>query len=360
MKKRVGLIFGGRSGEHEVSLKSAATIAASLDLEKFEIFPIFISRAGKWYAPIEVERISQIKWEEVTDREVILPPRQGGEVLSAQDGHLITTLDYVFPIVHGTNGEDGILQGFLEMLGIPYVGAGVAGSAVGMDKLLMREILAYHQIPQTKFIGLRRHEVEQDLADCLKRCEDALAYPMFIKPANGGSSVGISKAVNKEELSKALAVAARYDRKIIVEQGVNAREIELSVLGNWDNLQVAHPGEIIAGNDFYDYEAKYISQESVTKIPADLEPELVEKLQQQALKVYEVLDCEGFARVDFFVEKDTKEIYLNEINTLPGFTSISMYPKMWEADGLPIQELLTKLLDLAQQRFEDRQRMAVE
>lgn len=359
MKQKVGLIFGGRSGEHEVSLQSAMTIAANLDAEKFELFPILISREGKWYGPIAMEEVGRADWRQDEQQEIFLAPKPGGQLLLAANGASVTVLDVVFPIIHGTGGEDGSLQGLLELAGIPYVGAGVAASALGMDKLLMRELLAYHQVPQTRFVGILRAEVEENLAQCLQRCRQQLLYPMFVKPANGGSSVGISKADNDGALAEALLLAARYDRKIIVEQGVNAREIEISVLGNWSEICISQPGEIISSNDFYDYEAKYLDEQSITQIPADLPEATGHQIQQLALTVYRALDCEGFARIDFFVEKTTGQVYLNEINTLPGFTAISMYPKMWEAGGLPIEELLTRLVILAQERFADKQRIRI-
>lgn len=358
MRQRVGLLFGGRSEEYEVSLNSAATIARNFDTTQFEVIPIVISRTGKWYGPVPVEEIAQVHTDQYADKEVLLAARPGGELLAAADGRKIAVLDIIFPIVHGTFGEDGILQGLLELADIPYVGAGVASSAVGMDKLLMRKILAYHHLPQVRFIGLYRYEVEEDLKRCLELAETKLPYPMFVKPANGGSSVGISKVQNRQELIAGLQLACRYDRKILVEEGINAREIETSVLGNLRPV-VATPGEIISSNDFYDYSAKYVDNKSICQIPAQLPEQTAAEVKKMALEAYKALDCEGFARIDFFIEKTSGRLYLNEINTLPGFTEISMYPKMWENDGKPIGLLLKELCDLACQRYRDRKKNSI-
>ena len=358
-KKKIGLLFGGRSGEHEVSLASAQAIAHNFDADAFEVVPVLISREGRWYGPIEIEKIAVAAPEQYADREVLLAPQPGGRLLRAADGSEVCRLDVIFPIVHGTYGEDGILQGLLELAGVPYVGAGVAGSAIGMDKVLMRKILAYHNIPQVAFTTVLRTQVEQDISAAVKEIAAVLPYPVFVKPANGGSSVGISKARDDAELAEALRLAARYDRKILVEQGVNAREIEISVLGN-EQPAVSLPGEICSSNEFYDYKAKYIDNKSISVIPADLPENVVATIQQLAVEAYQALDCEGFARVDFFVERQSGQIYLNEINTLPGFTEISMYPKMWEAAGLPVTQLLNRLVELACQRFADRAKNSVQ
>ena len=358
-RKKVGLLFGGRSGEHEVSLTSASTIANNFGAEQFEVVPLLISRDGRWYGPIALQDIATATAEQYGEQEVILAPQPGGRLLSAADGREICCLDVMFPIVHGTYGEDGILQGLLELVGVPYIGAGVAGSAICMDKVLMRKILAYHHIPQVAFTTVLRSQIEQNLPQAIMQIEAALAYPVFVKPANGGSSVGISKARNKEELAQALKLAACYDRKILIEQGIIAREIEISVLGN-EEPKVSMPGEICSSNEFYDYKAKYIDNKSVSVIPAQLPEETIKNIQQLAVEAYKVLDCEGFARVDFFVSKTDGQIYLNEINTLPGFTDISMYPKMWEAAGVPMQALLCQLVELAEQRFLERSKNSVE
>lgn len=358
-KKKIGLLFGGRSGEHEVSLASADTIARNFDEVLFEVIPVLISREGRWFGPVAVNDIAVATAEQYQEQEVLLAPRPGGILLSAKNGREICQFDVIFPIIHGTFGEDGVLQGLLEMAGVPYVGAGVAGSAIGMDKVIMRKILAYHKIPQVAFTTVPRSLVETDLDQAIVQVETLLPYPLFIKPANGGSSVGISKAKNSRELAVALQLAAQYDRKILVEQGVDAREIELSVLGN-EIPQVSLPGEIQSSNEFYDYKAKYVDNKSIAVIPAQLSEKLIKEIQQLAVKAYQALDCEGFARIDFFVERGSNYIYLNEINTLPGFTEISMYPKLWDAAGLPITQLLNRLVELAESRFADRSKNSVQ
>ncbi len=358
-KKTVGLLFGGKSGEHEVSLVSGSAIAHNFDRELFDVFPIFISREGRWYGPIALEDIATAAAEQCAEKEIMLAPRPGGILLSVADGGEVGKLDVIFPIVHGTFGEDGILQGLLELADVPYVGAGVAGSAISMDKVVMRKILAYHNIPQVAFTTVLRSQVEKNMAEAVQQVEEALPYPVFVKPANGGSSVGISKAKDSAELMQALQLAARYDRKILVEQGVDVREIEISVLGN-EAPKVSLPGEIKASNEFYDYKAKYIDNKSVAQIPAELPAETIAAIQKLAVEAYLALECEGFARVDFFVERQTGRIYLNEINTLPGFTEISMYPKLWEAVGLPIAQLLTNLVELAELRYADRSKNSIE
>ena len=357
--KKVGLLFGGRSGEHEVSLVSASAIAHNFNKDEFEVLPFLISREGRWYGPVALEDIKTASAEQYADKEVLLAPYPGGVVLSAADGHEVCRLDVVFPINHGTYGEDGILQGLLELAGVPYVGAGVAGSAIGMDKAVMRKILAYHNIPQVGFTTVLRSLVESDVSEAVKRVEAALAYPVFVKPANGGSSVGISKAHDAAELVESLKLAAKYDRKILVEQGVNVREIEISVLGN-EQPMVSVPGEIVASNEFYDYKAKYIDNKSVSVIPADIPADITAKIQALAVETYQALECEGFSRVDFFIDRDNGNIYLNEVNTLPGFTEISMYPKMWEAAGLSYDNLLAKLIELAEERFADRAKNSID
>ena len=359
MKKKVGLLFGGRSGEHEVSLVSASAIAHNFNKAEFEVIPLFISREGRWYGPVALEDIKTASAEQYAENEVILAPYPGGHVLSAADGTEVCRLDVAFPINHGTYGEDGILQGLLEMAGVPYVGAGVAGSAIGMDKAVMRKILAYHNIPQVGFTTVLRSQVEKNVQEAINCVEAALKYPVFVKPANGGSSVGISKAHNAAELVESLQLAAKYDRKILVEQGVNVREIEISVLGN-EQPAVSVPGEIKASNEFYDYKAKYIDNKSVSVIPAEIPADITAQIQKLAVETYLALECEGFARVDFFIDQDNGQIYLNEVNTLPGFTEISMYPKMWEAAGLPVDQLLKKLVELAEERFADRAKNSID
>lgn len=359
MKINIGVIFGGRSGEHEVSLQSARAIVSQLDHEKYQIWPIAVARDGRWYGPIPEADVPTFDPANYLGQEIMLLPKPGGELLSADDGELIVQLDVVFCIIHGTTGEDGVMQGLLELAGLPYIGAGVAGSAVGMDKIFMRKLLAYHQIPQVRFTTLPRRSIEVDAAQAVAQVEQALPYPMFVKPANAGSSVGISKVKNRAELEAGLLLASKYDRKVLIEQGHNVREIEVAVLGN-DEPKVSFAGEIIACNDFYDYKAKYVDNKSVAQIPAQLSKVEAETIANLAKAAYLVLDCAGLARVDFFIDKEDGRIYLNEINTLPGFTEISMYAKLWEASGLPMTALLDKLVELAFERFQDRQKNCIQ
>lgn len=359
MKINIGVIFGGRSGEYEVSLQSARAIVSQLDHDKYAIWPIAVARDGRWYGPIPEEDVPSFDPANYLEREVMLPAKPGGELLSARSGDLIVKLDVAFCIIHGTTGEDGVMQGLFELAGLPYVGAGVAGSAVGMDKILMRKILAYHQIPQVHFTTLLRSHIESDMAEALDQVEAALAYPMFVKPANAGSSVGISKVKNRSELKDGLLLASKYDRKILIEQGLEVREIEVAVLGN-EQPKASVAGEIIACNDFYDYKAKYVDNRSIAQIPAQLTPEQAETISDLAKKAYLALDSAGLARVDFFIDKQDGGIYLNEINTLPGFTEISMYAKLWAATGLTMTALLDALVDLAFERFRDRQKNCIQ
>ncbi len=265
------------------------------------------------------------------------------------------TIDVIFPVLHGPYGEDGTLQGMLEMASIPYVGCGVLGSALGMDKEKMKMIFATVGLPNVNYVVFKRSRWERDPVAVLDKVEQQIGYPNFVKPVNLGSSVGVSKAHNREELAQAFSIAAEYDNKIIVEQGINCRECECAVLGN-DEPIVSVVGEIIAGNEFYDYNAKYINNTSQAIIPADISLDVAQEIRRYAIEAFLALDLSGLARVDFFIEKETGKIYINEVNTLPGFTQISMYPKLWEASGLPYKELLDRLIELALERHKDRQR----
>lgn len=352
-KLKVGLLFGGRSGEHEVSLNSAFAIANTLNPDKYCVIPIAIAKTGKWYAPIEIADIKTFSPENYLNHEVAILPQPNSGLISLKNNEKITDLDVIFPIIHGTNGEDGTLQGFLEMAGLPYVGTGVLGSAVGMDKIIMKKIFKYHNLPQVNFSYTFRSLVENNLEKAVTKIVNELSFPMFIKPANLGSSVGISKAKNIEDLKTALIEASKYDSKIIVEEGKDIREIEVSVLGN-ENPQASIPGEIIPCNEFYDYSAKYLDDRSILKIPAELNTETIINLKKLAVEAYLALDCAGLARVDFFVCKKTGEVLINEVNTLPGFTAISMYPKLWEYSGLEMSKLLDSLISLAFEKYRDK------
>jgi D-alanine-D-alanine ligase len=366
-KIRVGLIFGGRSGEHEVSLASARSVMENLDPEKYEVVPIGITREGSWLlgaAPPTLQAAeagAQAAVSEDTPATTAvtltgdpnmkrLIPLQGSERL-----HDNGALDVIFPVLHGTYGEDGSLQGLLEMANVPYVGCGVLGSALGMDKEKMKMLFQSVGLPIVDYLVYRRHLWERSPETVIAEIEQRFGYPCFVKPVNLGSSVGVNKAHNREELGHALRVAAEYDRKIIIERGLNCRELECAVLGN-DEPIVSVVGEVIASNEFYDYNAKYIDNQSEIIIPAPIPQSTAEEVRNYALRAFAALDLSGLARIDFFLEKETGKIYINEVNTMPGFTQISMYPKLWEASGIPYAELLDRLIELAIERHDDQQR----
>lgn len=355
---KVVLLFGGRSGEHEVSRNSANTVAKALS-NNYDVFPIGIAKDGQWYGPVRFQDIKEFRPEQYADKKVtILPnPESGGTVYSLPDLEPVIKGDVFFPVLHGTFGEDGTLQGLLEMAQVPYVGAGVLASAAGMDKVLMKMVFSQVGLPQVKFLYCYRHQVETGLEAIAVEVEEKLGYPCFVKPANLGSSVGISKVKSRPELAAALLKAAHYDRKIIIEEGVNAREIEISILGN-DEPMASLPGEIVPCNEFYDYDAKYIDDRSLLHIPAQLEEGEIKKIQDLARRAYQALDCTGLARIDFFITRQDNQILLNEINTLPGFTSISMYPKLWDHSGIPVAELTDRLIKLALERFRENSKNA--
>lgn len=353
-KKIVALLFGGRSGEHEVSRNSAYNVAAALS-KSYNVFPIGISKEGEWFGPIPLEKIKSFTPDDYKNHQItILPnPLSKGKIFSLPDLEPIVEAKVFFPVLHGTYGEDGTIQGLLELAGVPYVGAGVLASSAGMDKIVMKRIFAQAGLPQVEFLSFFRKDLDINPDKVMEEIEEKLGYPCFVKPVNLGSSVGISKAISRESLLKALKSAARYDRRIIVEKGVNVREIEVSVLGNDDPI-VSVPGEIIPCNEFYDYKAKYIDDRSALVIPANISEEQVKSIQDIAIKAYRALVCSGLSRIDFFITKDTNEILINEINTLPGFTSISMYPKLWEYSGILAEELVEKLIQLALDRHEEQ------
>lgn len=358
-KLRLGVLFGGRSGEHDVSLMSAASVFSVIDHSKYEVYPIAISRDGAWYWGPDALTQMQNNTPENLSPAVLFPDvnRRGLFAISKTEaGELlqkVTDLDVVFPVLHGTYGEDGTLQGMLEMADIAYVGAGVLGSSVGMDKALFKDVMRSHQISVVESVLFTRAEVQTDSEDCIRQVEALSAYPVFVKPANLGSSVGVSKCRSRSDLYEGLLDAARYDRRILVERGVDAREIEVSVLGN-DSPAASIPGEIRPQSDFYSYEAKYILDNSELVIPAELSEAQIEEVRQIAIKAYLAADCSGMARVDFLMEKSTGKFYLNEINTIPGFTRISMYPKLWGATGISYPELIDRLIELALERKAQR------
>ncbi len=353
-KIRIGVVFGGRSGEHEVSVMSAKSIICALDPQKYEVVPIGLTKQGRWVLmqeSLDLIRAGQLPSLALEQ----LDPEYSSQITLLPDPTKNKTLDVIFPVMHGTYGEDGTLQGLLELANIPYVGAGVASSAVSMDKGMMRTLFAAAKLPLLPWVTLSRYQWEQDPHQIVKEIQEKLGYPCFVKPANLGSSVGVSKANSGAELNKALCVAAEFDRRIIVEQAAHKpREIECSVLGN-DNPMVSIAGEVIPGNDFYDYEDKYINENSKLCIPADITAKQLSIIQDLAIRAYQAVDCAGMARVDFFLDGH-QQILLNEINTIPGFTRISMYPKLWEASGVPIHQLVDKLVEYAIERHQDRSR----
>jgi D-alanine-D-alanine ligase len=361
MKKKLKLcvIYGGRSGEHEVSLMSARSVLSVIDRDKFDVIEIGITRQGLWLVGDNLwTKLQQEEMDELYPAYFLPVPNNQG-VYIQKDGELVlfSSLDVVFPVMHGTFSEDGTLQGLLELADVAYVGAGVLGSAACMDKGLFKDVMAANQIPILPYRVFNRSQIEDSLDDCLDLAELIAKYPLFTKPANLGSSVGISKCANRSDLLEGMMEAARYDRRIVVEQGVqNAREIEVSVLGN-DQPSASVPGEVVPKDIFYTYAEKYINDTAELLVPADLPKEVSAQVQEIAIKAYRATDCAGMARVDFLIDRDTDAIYLNEINTIPGFTKISMYPKLWEASGLPYPALIEKLIDLALERKQQRDKI---
>jgi D-alanine-D-alanine ligase len=360
-KVRVGLIYGGKSGEHEVSLSTALAVMQAFDYDKYEIKPFYITKEGAWHtgqtllsAPDEIAKLRLDTDGAAMPTNALQPVFQG---LTAGAGSSDErAVDVMFPLLHGTFGEDGTIQGLFEMANIPYVGAGVLASAVGMDKVMMKKVFAQEGLPQCVYRYFNRTQWEKDPHFFIMEIEVALGYPCFVKPANLGSSVGISKAKNREELMEAIAYALRFDRKVIVEEFVNAREIEVSVLGN-DEPRASVPGEIISSHDFYDYKAKYTDGKSMMQIPAEIDPETAESIREMAVRAFLAIDGSGLSRVDFFMRREDGRLFINEVNTMPGFTPYSMYPLMWRETGMPYRELLDKLIELAIERHEGKQRI---
>jgi D-alanine-D-alanine ligase len=347
---RVMVVFGGRSGEHEVSLASARAITEALKKSgRHEVVPVGITREGRWISSGEPMRELESRSGHLpdgSDLDISGPPASTSEKLPAGLG----SVDVVFPVLHGPYGEDGTIQGMLELAGVPYVGSGVLGSAAGMDKPTMKKIFAHHNLPQVEWVAFTRKQWEKSREDLTEEVEATLGYPCFVKPANLGSSVGISRVTNARELGEAIDEAARFDRRIIVEEGIDTREIEVSVLGNEDP-EVSVPGEIvIKKNDFYDYEAKYVEGGMELLVPAPITDETAQELRRIARTAFEAIDAAGMARVDFFLERGTDRLLINEINTIPGFTPTSVYAELWATSGLPYEELLDRLVELALDR----------
>jgi D-alanine-D-alanine ligase len=389
-KLRIGILFGGRSGEHEVSLLSAASVLQAIDKEKYEVVPIGISKDGRWLTATDAENLLRGKLvieprhlragdPDLTPaaavlargEAVVVPPepvhRHNGLVPFQTDSGLTRrasdraiNVDVIFPVLHGTFGEDGTIQGLLELADIPYVGAGVLGSAAGMDKDIMKSLFLAAGLPIVKHVTILRSAWEREPKKTQKLIESQLQYPVFVKPANLGSSVGISKAHHRKELGPAIEEAARFDRKIVIEQGVGGKnnkacEIECSVLGN-DEPVASVPGEIVPIKEFYDYNAKYLDEGSELIIPAKLSKAETKRVQDLAVRAFKAVDCSGLARVDFLMDPKTRKIAVNEINTMPGFTAISMYPKLWAASGLDYPDLIDKLVQLGIERHEDKKK----
>jgi D-alanine-D-alanine ligase len=388
MKKiRVGILFGGRSGEHEISLLSAASVFNAIDKNKYEVVPIGITKDGRWVTAADAERLLHGKFEDhkhlragdpeatpgaavlAKGQSVVVPPEPQRhasitpfetEALTRRASDRAINVDVIFPVLHGTFGEDGTIQGLLELADMPYVGAGVLGSAAGMDKDIMKALFRAAGLRIVKHVTLLRSEWEANSKKVQKLVESKLKYPVFVKPANLGSSVGISKAHDRKELGPAIEEAAKFDRKIVIEQGVGgrkqkAREIECSVLGN-DQPAASLPGEIVPSTEFYDYNAKYLDEGSQLIIPAKLSKGETKEVQQMAIGAFKAVDCSGLARVDFLMEPKSRKIYLNEINTMPGFTAISMYPKLWAASGLSYPDLIERLIHLGLERHEEKKK----
>jgi D-alanine-D-alanine ligase len=392
MKKlRVGVLFGGRSGEHEVSLLSAASVVNAIDKEKYEVVPIGITKDGRWLTAAAAEALLQGKPHDeskhlragdpdatpgaavlASGEAVVVPPEpvhstarsltpfQSDATALRRAADRAINVDVIFPVLHGTFGEDGTIQGLLELADIPYVGAGVLGSAAGMDKDIMKALFRSAGLPIVKHVTILRSDWDADPKKTEKIIDRSLKYPVFVKPANLGSSVGISKARTKKELGPAIYEAAKFDRKIVIEQGVGgakhkAREIECSVLGN-DRPQASVPGEIVPIKEFYDYAAKYLDEGSELVIPAKLTKAEIKKVQELAVRAFQAVDCAGLARVDFLMDPKTRKLFVNEINTMPGFTAISMYPKLWAANGLSYSDLIDRLIRLGSERHDDKKK----
>jgi D-alanine-D-alanine ligase len=391
----VGVLFGGRSGEHEVSLASARSVMDNIDRERYDVVPIGITKQGEWLvggdplralssgraadaglsadstpATLLADPSRPGLWNIVEaggagpssrrsagcsgrDRETGLRAYGGGRSGQALSAVRLAELDVVFPVLHGTYGEDGTVQGLLELAGVPYVGCGVTASAAAMDKAIAKDILSVHGLPVLPYVVIKRKMWQGAPKEVIAEIENRLSYPVFVKPANMGSSVGVSKVHDRGELAPAMDLAARYDRKVLVEQGIEAREIEVSVLGNDDPI-ASVPGEVVPSREFYDYQAKYIDEDSELLIPAPVDAELAQRVREMALTAYKALDCAGMARADFLLDKVSGALWINELNTIPGFTQISMYPKLWQASGISYSELIDRLIELAVERFEDK------
>ncbi|WP_411504069.1 D-alanine--D-alanine ligase [Brevibacillus centrosporus] len=367
-KIRLGIIYGGKSSEHEVSLRTAMSIMQAVDANKYEVTPIYVQLDGSWVKGeviagqlpegIDALRLTPGRPDEINNQEIsgqqLVPSSKPASLFSIGQ-----QIDVIFPVVHGPNGEDGTMQGMLELANLPYVGAGVMASAVGMDKWMMKTVFGQVGLPQVKYIGLLRSQWEKDQEAAMDRIEEELGFPCFVKPANMGSSVGVNKAKNRDELAAALDVAAKFDRRLIVEEFVNARELEIGVLGN-EELITSVVGEIIAAKEFYDYEAKYKGAGTELSIPAIVPEHVSAQIAEIAKKAFHALDGSGLSRVDFFWDEKNDKLYINEVNTMPGFTPFSMYPMLFQAAGISYSELIDRLVQLGIERHADKQRNIVD
>lgn len=355
-KTRIGVIFGGRSGEHEVSLMSARSVLSVLDPQKYDVVEIGITHEGAWFTGTDVLAAFEKNDLKNLVPAVLLPEPQQQGMLYTRDGadlRPVARLDVIFPVLHGTFGEDGTLQGMLELADVAYIGAGVLGASVGMDKILFKDVMRSNGIPVVDSLNFSRQQIRTEIETIIAQIEKTLTFPVFIKPANLGSSVGITKCRTHSDVYEGLMEAAQFDRRVLVESGVNGREIEVSVLGN-DAPIASIAGEIRPADDFYSYDAKYNNDASELLIPAPIDEAMMQKVREIAVKAYTAIDCAGMARVDFLLDRDTNQVYLNEVNTIPGFTKISMYPKLWDATGIKYPQLVQKLIDLAVERKADR------
>ncbi len=348
----VAVLFGGRSAEHEVSVISAQGVMAALDADRFRAVPIGVTRQGTWLTPAQTEQaLARIRSEQLRGLE---EPLGDGILYRTHALASLSRVAVVFPLIHGTNGEDGTLQGFLELAGVPYVGAGVAASALGMDKALQKTFFRHHDFPVVDDVAVLLSQWRQDRAGILRAAEATIPYPCFVKPANSGSSIGTAKARSREDLEEAIEVAFRYDRKVLIERAVNGREVEVAVLGN-DEPEASPVGEITYQGEFYDYRCKYDDPRTQLLIPAEIPDSIAGRLRELAVAAYQAIDCAGLARVDFFLTPGG-DVYLNEVNTIPGFTPMSMYPKLWEYAGLSYRDLITRLIKLALERHQEKSR----
>lgn len=363
-KIKVGILFGGQSAEHEVSLVSARSVVAAIDQSKYEISLIGITHQGRWLLAEDKNKALSYKTVDEQNLPAVVldytgTDRQIRHNLQADRTEAITDLDIVFPVLHGPHGEDGTVQGLFELANLPYVGCGVAASALAMDKVLAKQAFTAAQIPQTAYQAFKVHQWQQDDAALIENIEAQFAYPVFIKPANMGSSVGITKAHNRDELMNGVELAFDYDVKIIIEESAQGfREVECAILGN-ENPRASIVGEIVPGNEFYDYETKYIDDKSELIIPANISTTASRRVRALAIKAFEAIDGSGLARVDFFVSRDNQTVYINEINTMPGFTPISMYPKLWQATGIEYAELIDELISLGIEKSKQKHKLKV-